>query len=305
MLAAHVTLTADDLYALRNLRCSVPVPDAVFRIEGPGTISCLQGLLTNDVSKLPDGNAAWGAFLTAKGMIISDAWIIRDGESAWVLIPGSARDTMRQLFARTMPPRLAKVVDQTDTVAVRWMVGGIPDAIAGVTIVQPHGPAPFTSLLLTTDAPAHDARLLAHGWVAAPASHGDALKVVAGWPTLGREIDERTLPQEVRFDELGGVKYDKGCYTGQETVARLHFRGHANRALRGVRWAPGDEPNDVNVSVGDKPIGTLRTIAQLGGERVALAMLRREVTAGDVVRTGDRDGVVIDLPFDITNSAVA
>ena len=57
-----------------------------------------------------------------------------------------------------------------------------------------------------------------------------------GWPALGVEIDERTLPQEVRYDEIGGVSYTKGCYTGQETVARLHFRGHTNRELRGLRW---------------------------------------------------------------------
>ena len=60
---------------------------------------------------------------------------------------------------------------------------------------------------------------------------------------LGHEIVEKTLVQEVRYDEIGGVSYTKGCYTGQETVARLHFRGHTNRELRGLRWmsAPAAE----------------------------------------------------------------
>src|SRR6266702_809001 len=59
-------------------------------------------------------------------------------------------------------------------------------------------------------------------------------RVLAGWPGLASEVDEKTIPQEVRFDEIGGVSYTKGCYTGQETVSRLHFRGHANRNLRGL-----------------------------------------------------------------------
>ena len=126
-----------------------------------------------------------------------------------------------------------------------------------------------------------------------------------GWPTLGREIDDRTLPQEVRFDELGGVKYDKGCYTGQETVARLHFRGHANRALRALRFAPGVEPADLNVMAADKQVGTLRTVARIGDEYFALAMLRREIAAGDSVQSGTASGMVIELPVNLGPAAVA
>src|SRR5207249_5984059 len=61
-------------------------------------------------------------------------------------------------------------------------------------------------------------------------------RVLAGWPGLSSEVDEKTIPQEVRFDEIGGVSYTKGCYTGQETVSRLHFRGHANRQVRGIEF---------------------------------------------------------------------
>ena len=304
MLVPHVTITIAELTALHS-RLTIPVNDAVFRIEGPGTVTCLQGLLTNDVAKLATGAAAWGAFLTPKGMIITDAWVIRDGDAAWVLVPASAHDAMKQLFGRTMPPRLAKVTDRTDTMSVHWLLDAPPTAVDGATLVRPEGPAPFTSLTLTPDAAALDTHLVERGWAVGPSSHADVIKVLLGWPTLGREIDDRTLPQEVRFDQLGGVKYDKGCYTGQETIARLHFRGHANRALRGVRWLPGDEPTEVNVTLGDKAIGTLRTIARVGDECVALAMLRRDVAIGDMVRTGESEGVVIDPPFEIGGPAVA
>lgn len=305
MLAPHVSLTHADLHTLRNSRAVTPVADAVFRVEGAGTIACLQGLLTNDVVKLANHTAAWGAFLTPKGMIISDAWVIRDGDAAWVLTPASAHDTIKQLFARTLPPRLAKVIDQTDTMQLLWLCGGTPPSVDGAVVTKPDGSAPFTAMVLTQHATETTATLIDQGWTPTPPSCADVRKVLIGWPTLGREIDDRTLPQEVRFDELGGVKYDKGCYTGQETVARLHFRGHANRALRGVRWGAGDAPTDVNVTVAGKSVGTLRTIARLGDEYLALAIVRREVAIGDPVRTGETVGVVIEPPFELDPLAVA
>lgn len=304
-LTPHMSLSESELVALRTTRQLIPVTDAVFRVDGPGAIDCLQGLLTNDVVKPASGTAIWGAFLTPKGMIVTDAWVLRDEAGAWVLVPAGMRSAMQQLFARTIPPRLATVTDRSDDMRVRWLCGGAPMALPEIKTFDPHGVAPFSAIQLTHDSVLTDGRLTEHGWKTAPAEHADVAKVLLGWPTLGREIDERTLPQEVRFDELGGVRYDKGCYTGQETVARLHFRGHANRVLRGICWAPGDRPTDTAVSDGEKIVGTLRTIAQVGDRSVALATVRRDVNPGDIVRAGESEGVVVEPPFDLGEPAVA
>ncbi|MGH7594192.1 MAG: YgfZ/GcvT domain-containing protein [Gemmatimonadales bacterium] len=304
-LSPHVSLTDEQFAAFRAPRYGIAVDDAVFRVDGLGAIDCLQGLLTNDVAKAGAGGAVWGAFLTPKGMIITDAWVLRAEGSAWVLVPGTMRETLQQLFARTIPPRLARVADHSNDTWVRWLCGGVPAAAPDAELYTPHALAPFTALALTSDAAQTDARLAQHGWNAAPGRFADVAKLLLGWPSLGREIDERTLTQEVRFDELGGVRYDKGCYTGQETVARTHFRGHTNRVLRGICWAPGDRPTDTQVSDGDKVVGTLRTVGQLGDRWLALAMLRREVALGDTVRAGASEGVVIEPPFDLGESAVA
>lgn len=304
-LAPHLSLTDEQFSVFRTQRHAIPVDDALFRIEGAGAIDCLQGLLTNDVVKAATGTAVWGAFLTPKGMIVTDAWVLRDERAAWVLVPGTVREAMQQLFARTIPPRLAKVTDRSDDTRVRWLCGGAPAVALGAEMFSPQGVAPFTALLLSPDPALTDARLSLHSWNTAPAGYADIAKLLLGWPSLGREIDERTLPQEVRFDELGGVRYDKGCYTGQETVARLHFRGHTNRVLRGVCWAPGDRPTDATVSDGENVVGTLRTLAQLGDRSLALAMIRREVGLGDTVRAGDSEGVVVEPPFDLGEPAVA
>ena len=135
-LTPHMSLSESELVALRTTRQLIPVTDAVFRVDGPGAIDCLQGLLTNDVVKPASGTAIWGAFLTPKGMIVTDAWVLRDEAGAWVLVPAGMRSAMQQLFARTIPPRLATVTDRTDDTRVRWLCGSAPMALPETTDVR-------------------------------------------------------------------------------------------------------------------------------------------------------------------------
>src|SRR5207237_306458 len=120
-------------------------------------------------------------------------------------------------------------------------------------------------------------------------------RILAGWPRLGAEVDEKTIPQEVRFDEIGGVSYTKGCYTGQETVARLHFRGHANRQLRGLLFDPEPPAAPAQgwtaVMHLDREVGRVTSLAFVpesgvsgAGRWIGLAVIRREVAPGAMVR---------------------
>jgi folate-binding protein YgfZ len=303
--APDCTLSPVEHAGLQTERHAIAIDDAVFRVEGRGAIDCLQGLLTNDVAKAANHTAVWGAFLTPKGMIIADAWTLRDGDAAWVLVPEQAQVTMAQLFSRTVPPRLATIVDRTGSVAVRWLRGSHAPALSSATVFRPAGPAPFTAIAVGDDPVTIDAELAADGSTNAPAKWATAARLLMGWPALGREIDDRTLPQEVRFDELGGVRYDKGCYTGQETVARLHFRGHANRVLRGVVFGGTALPADRMATHDGKPVGTVRTIGRIADRTIALAVLRREVTVGDVVQVGGEAAQVVELPFEGIERIVA
>ena len=136
---------------------------------------------------------------------------------------------------------------------------------------------------------------------AAGMTHGrvaeiDASRILAGWPALGVEIDERTLPQEVRFDEHGGVSYTKGCYTGQETVARLHFRGHANRQLRGIRWHGPRPENDI-IAAGERTVGRIGSLLVLPDRVLGLGIVRRELGPGDRITAGGARAEIIDLPI--------
>jgi folate-binding protein YgfZ len=297
------TLTEAELHTMRTQRLVTLRDDAVFRLEGPGVTDCLQGLLTNDVHAGGERGLVWGALLTPKGMIISDAWVHREGPTAaTVIVPAVAQAQVRSLFQRVLPPRLAKSIDQTGLVSVGWFLGRPPE---GDEVVRPHGPAPFTAMALSHDPHEAARRFEGMGWQVVPSSFGEASKLLLGWPTLGREIDERTMVQEVRFDDLEGVRYDKGCFTGQETVARLHFRGHPNRALRGISWPDGEGPAAVEVTVDQKPVGALTTVAKLGSRTLALAVVRREVVVGEPVFTGQAEGLVTELPFTLAEPRVA
>jgi folate-binding protein YgfZ len=125
-------------------------------------------------------------------------------------------------------------------------------------------------------------------------------RILAGWPRLGAEIDEKTLPQEVRFDDLDGVSYTKGCYTGQETVARVHFRGHVNRVMAGLWWtAPPNLRAAPTVVAEDRMVGRVTSVAWVPPfERfIGLAKIRREANRRGRVIAFRATAHIVPLPF--------
>jgi folate-binding protein YgfZ len=299
----------------------VTTEPAVFRVTGPGALTCLQGLLTNDVVKPGDGSLVYGAMLTPKGMIVVDTWVMRQGDAITMIVPRIGHEAAAELFRRQLPPRLAHLTDLTESSQAAWLLGarafqtlaesGVGTAESAGRVVSVGGElspvslglgpesAPFVAVAVGL-APA--VTVLTDRLVAAGAHRGDetdlhAARIIAGWPALGVDIDDRTLPQEVRYDELGGVSYTKGCYLGQETVARLHFRGHTNRELRGVRWSGESTTGQPTVMLGERAVGVVRSTLQLDDRVLGLGVLRREVSPGDRVSVDGRQGQVVHLPF--------
>jgi len=308
------------LHRLRAGAVVAPADAALFRIQGGGAATCLQGLWSNDVIAPGDETITYGALLTSKGMIVTDGWAIREPGSSTLLLPAAARDATAQILQRSLPPRLATFADRTeemrailllgDAARDRWPVlplGRLPEpgstgrntAGGHEYLVAAPLQAPFAAVIVALP-PAIDAVvevLRAAGMAAGGEADREAARILAGWPALGAEIDDRTLPQEVRFDEHGGLSYTKGCYTGQETVARLHFRGHANRALLGLRWLGLAAPEDTSVMTGEKAIGRIGSVLTLPDRTLGLAVLRRELRPGDRVTVAGATALVTHLPF--------
>ena len=284
------------LAELRGARIAIPLADRVLRVEGPGAIACLQGVLTNDVEKAGQPSLIWGAVLTPKGMIITDLWLARDADGAWLIVPEAGYPALVELLRRTFPPRLATVTDHSESRQVWQLIGPHDDRDLALDRLLPTELAPFDAMLIA-DREKGTSVLLESGYRIADSTVATLLGFIAGWPSVGHEIDERTLPQEVRFDDLLGVKYDKGCYTGQETVARLHFRGHANRTLRAVTGV-GRPPADPALSVAEKEVGRIARIISIGASWWGSARIRREVATGDSVTVEGVPAVVHDFPIE-------
>jgi len=113
-------------------------------------------------------------------------------------------------------------------------------------------------------------------------------------------MDSRTLPQEARLDEIDGVSYTKGCYTGQETVARVHFRGHPNRWLAALRWDSEPDPNDEQVISEERTVGRVSSMvwAPHLSRFIGLGVIRRDVRPGALVVASGAPAQVRLLPFD-------
>jgi folate-binding protein YgfZ len=297
---------------------------ARFLLTGDGCVTCLQGLVSCDVETPGDGAHLFGALLTPKGAIVSPLWVLRVGEGIVVEVPDVAADAVRQVLARSLPPRLCRAEDVSAATSSGGLYGRraveVLTAAGGTAPVAPGHAARFVladhevwaartaargldgiDLVVAGDAGPVLGMLRELGATTAGAALLEERRILGGYPRIGAEIDARTLPQEAGFDELGGVSYTKGCYIGQETVARLHFRGHANRRLVGLALGGAPPPlPPFELRDGERTLGRLTSAAWAAGaaQYLGLAVLRREVQPGaTLLLPGGSPAVVHPLPW--------
>lgn len=299
---------------------------ARFRLTGAGRLECLQGLVTCDVQGLAPRRRTLGALLTPRGMVVSLLCVTRLPEALLVEVPASAAASVADVFARSLPPRLCRFEETSAELvavgiygpaaapALAATVEGAPPSEPGEVAAARRGAADvltarvvarglngFECTVPTGEATALLTDLLAAGAVAGTAALLEERRILAGFPRLGAEIDDRTLPQEVRLDQLGAVSFTKGCYVGQETVARVHFRGHANRQLLGVELER--EPASLPLEIHDAGRAGGRVSSACWWAKVeawvGLAVVRRELEAGGRVTLADGSAATLrPLPWE-------
>jgi folate-binding protein YgfZ len=282
----------------------------------------LQGQVTNDVEGLAPGTGCYAAFLTHKGKMQGDLRILDAGEE---LLLDTERGVLQDLFNMIRRFKLGSEVELHKRTLERGLlsligpaarrVAGAPDLPAAehTHAAGEIGGAPVR--LIATDAgvdvlcDAEDldqVRWALEASGAQPISEEavETLRVERGRPRFGLDIGEDTIPQEAGLNERA-VSFTKGCYVGQETVARLFYKGKPNRHLRGLRLtapaATGDE-----LRLGEKVVGRLGTVVTSPALGViALAVVRREVDPGANVRVGlsGVTGEVVELPFAASSAA--
>jgi folate-binding protein YgfZ len=243
-------------------------PRSYVRVAGPDAEDYLQRMVSNDVAVLAPGESCEALLLTPKARVIAPMRVLRRTDDDFLLLTepelgGTLRgELIRMRFAARAEIELE---EHTSTLVFGDGVEGIPNDDYGRGAVE---------VLDAELEPTLDDDAL------------EAMRIEAGTPRFGKEIDERVLPAEAGL--VGrSVSLTKGCYPGQEPIARLHYRGHANRGLR-VLAVEGDEvPGpDAELSLGEKVVGRVTSAARANGGIVALAYVRAEVPADAVLALG-------------------
>lgn len=277
-------------------------------LSGSEAAEFLQGQVTNDVEGLAAGAGCYALLLTHKGKVRTDMRVLR-GED-WILLDTEPHGLPP--LARTVEMYgIGRDVSARDVSAERSILSLIGPAARGRLDVAPpdqehafvdgeHGLYVATDLGVDVIAPADSVGGL-HGVLGVdPVSleTAECLRIESGRPRLGVDMDDTTIPQEAGLNERA-VSFDKGCYVGQETVARLHYRGKPNRHLRGLRLSAPASTGDA-VRAADREVGSVGSscVSPAHGP-VALVLLRREAEPGDTVTVGEEgnEAEVVALPF--------
>jgi len=234
-------------------------PRAFVRVSGPDAEDYLQRMLSNDVAALGQGGSCNALLLTPKARVIAPLVVLRRGPDDFLLL--TEPELGERLRAELTRMRFAakteiELEEHTSAVVFGEEAEGIPTRDYG---------EPAAEVLDEPLEPTLDAAAL------------ETMRIQAGTPAWGKEIDDRVLPAEAGLVERA-VSLTKGCYPGQEPIARLHYRGHANRGLRVLRIEGTELPEpDAELRYGEKAVGRVTSAARADGAVVALAYVRVEV----------------------------
>lgn len=296
----------------------------LLRVHGRAPVQMLDGIVT---SRIPQsrGDAVYGTILTAKGRMVTDVTTLWLGagreEGLGLSIAEAAHEAVLAHFGRFLPPRLARYDDLGPETRLVTVVG----PRAGEAVAAAFGVAPEEGVALLDGGPLAGGTLVAQGvrqvpswdvWVGADhlagvhrrlEAHGavpvgsgvwHTLRVEAGFPQFGVDMDNGTIPVEAGLVDVA-FDHDKGCYTGQEVIVRIRHRGRVNWHLRALRFGdvavrPGAELFDTG---GEKVRGRVTSVADSPrfGQTIGLGYARREVEPPATLRLGSGEGAEVGV----------
>ena len=284
-------------------------------VSGEEAAEYLQGQLTNDVEALAPGEGQYAALLDRKGHMQADMRVLRtSAEEIWIDTEPEALEAARRHLEMYKIGREVAIVDLTGERAILSLLGPRSVEIAG-TAALPEDANEATDvagvaclavgtgdgvdlIAKSSDASGLRDALIRAGAVEVSAEAAELLRIEAGTPRFGAEMSAETMPAEAGIVERA-VSFTKGCYIGQEPVARLHYKGRPNRSLRGLELS-APVAAGASLKLGEKEVGRVGS-ARVSPARgpIALAIVRREAEPGAELAVGE-DGVtarVVDLPF--------
>jgi len=279
----------------------------------------LNGYVTNAVSDLAPGQTTYAFFTTAQGRVLADVVVATQTDRFWLGLPPGMCDEIASHLSRYV------IADQVEIGRLMWaavtLVGppqllrwtegppgkgvgkAVVESIPCVVVDRPVAGEPALTLWVPSETAAElrsrvSEAVVAAGGVVVGAEALEIARIESGRPTFGIDFGPDTFPQETGLEEEA-VSYDKGCYLGQEVVARIHFRGRVNRCLRGLRFdGPPPSPGSA-LLLDDREVGVATSVGTSPTEGgIGLGILHRRAEAGATVVTADGvSATVVELPF--------
>jgi hypothetical protein len=239
-------------------------------VSGPDAAGFLQAMLSNDVEALGPGESCEALLLTPKARVIAPLVVLRRSADDFLLLtePGLGERLRAGLLRARFAMKCAIELERHESVVVLGAAEGIPTRDYGVPAAE--------VLDAGLEPTVADDEL-------------ERLRIRAGTPRWGKEIDDRVLPAEAGLDTRA-IDFEKGCYPGQEPIARQHYRGRVNRTLR-VLEIEGEElpAYDAELEHEGRIVGRVTSSAVEDGHVLALGYVRAGVPAGAVLRLGGRE----------------
>jgi len=272
MPATLVSMAATTLQAAPRLRSFVAV-------RGPEAAAYLNRMVSNEVEALAVGESCEALLLTPKARIVAPlrAWRRADDDFLLLTEPEAGERLLRELLRSRFAAKCEIALEEHRSV----VVFGAEEFVLNQHQVVVNLDYGVPAVELVDANPPERAEPIAEEDL-------ERLRILARTPRLGRELDDRVMPAEAGLEHRS-ISFTKGCYPGQEPVARVHFRGHPNRGLRVVVLDAGElPPYDAELVHDGKAVGRITSAAR-DPERgmVALAYVRREIPVGSRLELGD------------------
>jgi folate-binding protein YgfZ len=289
-------------------------------LSGPDAAPFLDSVLSNDIAALTPGHGADATLLTHKGRMLAEVRVLKTEEE---LLLDTERVALQALFdalhqfaigysaelhKRTLEVTLLSAIgpgaDRLFAQApAAEELSHVASEVAGRSVRLVRTRLGVDVLCEAGDLDAVWAGLLAAGALPIGEATFECVRIEAGIPLYGVEMDETTMPQEAGINKRA-VSYSKGCYIGQETVARLYWKGKPNRLLRGLRFSDPVE-SGAPLRQNERDVGSVASItASPRFGLIGLALVRQEVEPGDILAVGDTSAAatVVELPFHPTSA---
>ena len=279
---------------------------ALFEVSGAEAADFLQGQISNDVEGLAPGEGCYATLLNHKGKIRADLRVLRTADGFLLDSEPVAHRVLEHMLQTYSLGRDVRFADVTGERAVLSLLGPAardrldraPPEEEHANVKRELGLYVATDLGVDVICADPEAARSALGVEEVSKETAECLRIESGRPRLGLDMDGDTIPQEAGLNERA-ISFEKGCYVGQETVARLFFKGKPNRHLRGLRLSEPAERGEP-LRLGEREVGRLgSTCVSPALGPIALALVRREASPGDTVAVGDghTSAEVVELPF--------